>query len=343
MRAHALFDDHAAIERMQNSFARCMCLSLQVVKYAYRDCSFPSIPADLPIEGFRGAFRDDMLSQIHAKGDEYRAIVAQERVALLQQMIACWRSDHIATKRMQDQIAHTLCVSPEAVAYAFDDARLPTVCKDMTLDEYIVAFRDAVLDHMRAHIFYYRKLSLMGTREELARLKETVDAVVLSQPEGAQTDEARLKEVVDSIVRIQANTARAANEYEAIDAWTSNKEAQARLHAEIAQELGLHVSEVKRAYLHGNVGPNVTRRASLTTSPRRAPPSSPRCTPTRPQTKPASAIARPSAAPSSRPSAPTRRRRRAPSPTAAPPRTERPPRGRRALGALLLTFFIKTF
>ena len=257
MRAHALFDDHAAIERMQNSFARCMCLDLQVVKYAYRDCSFPSIPADLPIEGFRGAFRDDMLSQIYTKGDEYRAIVAQERVALLQQMIACWRRDQFATKRLQDQIAQTLCVSPEAVAYAFDDARLPTVCQDMTLDEYIVAFRDAVLEHMRAKLSYYRALSLMGTPEELARLKETVDAVVLSQPEGAQTDEARLKKAVDTIVRIKANAARATAEYEAINAWNSNKDAQARLHAEVAQELGIQSSEVKRAHLYGNIGPDV--------------------------------------------------------------------------------------
>ena len=259
MRAHALFDDHAAIERMQNSFARCMCLSLQVVKYAYRDCSFPSIPADLPMEGFCGAFRNDMLSQIYTKGDEYRALVAQERVALLQQMIACWRSDHIATKRMQDQIAQTLCVSPEAVAYAFDDARLPTVCQDMTLDEYIVAFRDAVLEHMRAKLSYYRALSLMGTPEELARLKETVDAVVLSQPEGEQTDEARLKKAVDTIVRIKckpAQPAHAAPEYEAIDAWNSNKDAQARLHAEIAQELGIQLSQVTRAYYMGYKMPN---------------------------------------------------------------------------------------
>ena len=95
---------------------------------------------------------------------------------------------------------------------------------------------------MRAHIIEYRKLSLMAPPEEIARLKETVDAVVLSQPEGAQTDEARLKKAVDTIVRTPSKPAQpalAAPEYEAINAWTSNKEAQARLHAEIAQELGI--------------------------------------------------------------------------------------------------------
>ena len=65
---------------------------------------------------------------------------------------ALWRSDRDAAKRLQDEIAQTLCVSSESISYAFDDARLSTLRDDTPLDEYRVVFRDAVLDHMRATI-----------------------------------------------------------------------------------------------------------------------------------------------------------------------------------------------
>ena len=50
---------------------------------------------------------------------------------------------------------------------------------------------------------------------------------------------------------------RVAPEWDAIIAWCLNKDAQARLHSEIAQELGVHLSCVTRAYLHGYVAPDV--------------------------------------------------------------------------------------
>ena len=51
---------------------------MQTVRRAYGDCRIPSINADLPVEGFRAAFRDAIIAQIHTKEDKCRALASDK-------------------------------------------------------------------------------------------------------------------------------------------------------------------------------------------------------------------------------------------------------------------------
>ena len=148
---------------------------------------------------------------------------------------------------MQDEIAQTLGrLLPDSVVRIQCGAPFPaSIREDMTLDEYIVAFRDAILAHMRADLPQSRSTaSSLSSRQldgpaggqgrEMVRLKENVDTIVshlgeFSQPEDASSassssddENARIVPECDS---------------DAIKAWRDYEETHARFLDEVAQEL----------------------------------------------------------------------------------------------------------
>ena len=134
--------------------AQSLCIPLQRVQHAYCDCRFPSIAPDLPVEGFRAALRDDLLAQLYAKRNEYRALGDEEEAIVPEgDAIHAWRNDTEAQARLLAEVAQALGVHMVYVTRAYRHGLVYVGLDATRLVDYIAHARAALIDEVRVMRF----------------------------------------------------------------------------------------------------------------------------------------------------------------------------------------------